>query len=191
DGVHTLAYKGMGVFDGYGANLPTQLWILARYMHGISFLVAPVFLRRSFRVSIVLSAYACVTALSLLSIFSWGIFPVCYVDSAGLTTFKVVSEYVISLIFLASLGMVIVHRQLFDAGLLRLICGAILFNIAAELAFSHYLGVYDFMNHLQVVFGLLDMGDGEEARQYIERVYGDIQRVGQALRTSIPAVNAL
>lgn len=50
---------------------------------------------------------------------------------------------------------------------------------------------HDFMNHLQVVFGLLDMGDGEEARQYIERVYGDIQRVGQALKTSIPAVNAL
>jgi sensor histidine kinase regulating citrate/malate metabolism len=50
---------------------------------------------------------------------------------------------------------------------------------------------HDFMNHLQVVFGLIEMGDGEEARQYIERVYGDIQRVGQALKTGIPAVNAL
>jgi len=50
---------------------------------------------------------------------------------------------------------------------------------------------HDFMNHLQVVFGLIDMGDTGDARDYIEKVYGDIQRVGQALKTSIPAINAL
>jgi sensor histidine kinase regulating citrate/malate metabolism len=50
---------------------------------------------------------------------------------------------------------------------------------------------HDFMNHLQVVFGLLDMGENADARAYVERVYGDIQRVGKALKTSIPAVNAL
>jgi sensor histidine kinase regulating citrate/malate metabolism len=50
---------------------------------------------------------------------------------------------------------------------------------------------HDFMNHLQVVFGLIDMGENADARAYIERVYGDIQRVGKALKTSIPAVNAL
>ena len=31
DLVHTLAYKGMDIFVGYGANLPTQLWIAGRY----------------------------------------------------------------------------------------------------------------------------------------------------------------
>jgi hypothetical protein len=30
DLIHTLAYKGMGVFPGFDANLPTQLWIAAR-----------------------------------------------------------------------------------------------------------------------------------------------------------------
>lgn len=30
DLVHTLAYKGMGVFSGDSADLPTQLWIAAR-----------------------------------------------------------------------------------------------------------------------------------------------------------------
>ena len=30
-----------------------------------------------------------------------------------------------------------------------------------------------------------------EAMNYIERVYGDIQRVSSVLKTSIPAVNAL
>ncbi len=50
---------------------------------------------------------------------------------------------------------------------------------------------HDFMNHLQVVFGLIDMGASTDARDYIEKVYGDIQRVGQALKTAIPAINAL
>ena len=50
---------------------------------------------------------------------------------------------------------------------------------------------HDFMNHLQVVFSLTEMEEYDEAMQYIERVYGDIQRVSSLLKTSIPAVNAL
>ena len=37
DFVHTLAYKGMGIFTGYDANLPTQLWIIARYLQSLSY----------------------------------------------------------------------------------------------------------------------------------------------------------
>ena len=50
---------------------------------------------------------------------------------------------------------------------------------------------HDFMNHLQVVFSLTEMEEYGEAMQYIERVYGDIQRVSSVLKTSIPAINAL
>ena len=50
---------------------------------------------------------------------------------------------------------------------------------------------HDFMNHLQVVFSLLELNDPDEAMKYVESVYGDIQRAGSALKTAIPAVNAL
>lgn len=50
---------------------------------------------------------------------------------------------------------------------------------------------HDFMNHLQVVFSLTELEEYNEAMMYIERVYGDIQRVSNTLKTSIPAVNAL
>ena len=50
---------------------------------------------------------------------------------------------------------------------------------------------HDFKNHLQVVFGLIGMGEYKEAQAYIERVYGDIQLVSSALKTASPAVNAL
>ena len=50
---------------------------------------------------------------------------------------------------------------------------------------------HDFMNHLQVVFSLLELNDADEAMQYVESVYGDIQMAGGVLKTAIPAVNAL
>src|SRR4030042_970901 len=46
DLLHTLPYKGMGVFPGHGANLPTLLWIAARYLQSLTFLAAPLFRHR-------------------------------------------------------------------------------------------------------------------------------------------------
>ena len=50
---------------------------------------------------------------------------------------------------------------------------------------------HDFMNHLQVVYSLMELEDYGEARDYIERVYGDIRRVSRTLKTAHPAINAL
>ena len=50
---------------------------------------------------------------------------------------------------------------------------------------------HDFRNHLQVVFSLMEMREYDDAAQYIESVYRDIQKTGSSLRTAIPAVNAL
>ena len=44
DLVHMLAYKGMNIFTGYDSNLPTQLWIAARYLQSLSMLFALLFL---------------------------------------------------------------------------------------------------------------------------------------------------
>ena len=50
---------------------------------------------------------------------------------------------------------------------------------------------HDFLNHLQVVYSLIEMREYEEANRYIEQVYGDIQSVSQALKTACAPVNAL
>jgi two-component system, LytTR family, sensor histidine kinase AgrC len=50
---------------------------------------------------------------------------------------------------------------------------------------------HDFMNHLQVVHGLMELEDYTEARKYIGRVYKDIQSVSRLVRTDNAAVNAL
>lgn len=50
---------------------------------------------------------------------------------------------------------------------------------------------HDYMNHIQVIYGLLELGEYEEARRYMEPVFRDITKVTKALKTYQPAVNAL
>jgi len=148
DILHALSYKGMGVFQANDANLPTQLWIAMRYMLAVSFLIAPVFIKRKVNVLAVLSVYAAATILLLLSIFYWRIFPACYVEGAGLTSFKIYSEYAISLIFTGSLVFLVIERKSFERFVLGLLIGSIILSIGAELAFTTYVSVYGFSNML-------------------------------------------
>jgi len=146
DLIHTLAYKGMGVFKGYDANLSTQLWILARYMESLSLLLAPLFLKRKLRINVELAAYALSTLLLLLSIFYWNIFPVCFVEGVGLTPFKKISEYIISSILGASIILLINNRRAFDRNVLQLVIWSIITTIISELSFTFYISVYGFSN---------------------------------------------
>lgn len=50
---------------------------------------------------------------------------------------------------------------------------------------------HDFLNHLQVVYSLIEMAEYQEANEYIEQVYGRITSVSRTMKTAVPAVNAL
>lgn len=50
---------------------------------------------------------------------------------------------------------------------------------------------HEYLNEMQVVYGLLELGEYEEARDYLKPVYTDIAKVSKALKTVKPAVNAL
>ena len=50
---------------------------------------------------------------------------------------------------------------------------------------------HDFLNHLQVVYSLMEMEEYQEADAYIEKVYGAITSLSRVMRTANPAVNAL
>lgn len=50
---------------------------------------------------------------------------------------------------------------------------------------------HDYMNQIQIVYGLLELGEYKEARNYLRPVFQDIKKMNNALRTSKPAVNAL
>jgi len=146
DLIHTLAYKGMGVFEGYGTNLPTQLWIAARYVESLSLLIAPLLLGRRLKVKVIFFGYVSATSLLLGAIFYWNLFPACFIEGAGLTPFKKISEYIISLILLASIAVLLKKSRDFDRSVLRLLIASIVLTIVSELAFTFYVHAYGLPN---------------------------------------------
>ena len=146
DFVHLLAYRGMGVFPEFGTNPATQLWIAARYLEAATLLAAPLLVHRRFNPFAMAGVYAAVTALLLASIFFWHIFPAAYVDGVGLTTFKIVSEYVISTVLALSIWALFRHREDFNAAVFRLLVAAIIVTIFSELSFTLYTDPYGISN---------------------------------------------
>jgi diguanylate cyclase (GGDEF)-like protein len=154
DLMHTLAYKGMGVFPGYDADLSTQLWIVARYVQALSMLLSPLFLRRKLNVYLTFLGYGVVTSLLLWTIFA-RTFPACFVEGVGLTPFKKASEYIISLIFVASAVVLFRKREAFDPKVMSWLIGSLVLTIGAELIFTFYISVYDFSNLLGHFFKIV------------------------------------
>ncbi len=148
DMLHTLSYEGMGVMPEYGSNLPTQLWIAARYLESLSLLAAPFLPGRKVRIELIVGIYALITAVLAATIFAWDLFPDCFVPGTGLTPFKKISEYLICLILAGAVVRLHLNRNRFDPKVYRLLAGSILLTILGELSFTAYVNVYGFFNLL-------------------------------------------
>lgn len=150
DLIHTLAYKGMNIFIGYDANLPTQLWIATRYLQAFSFLVAPIFLKRRVKIARTFLGFSVITLLLLYLVFS-GVFPDCFIEGSGLTQFKIISEYVICCILIIAIYLLYLNKSSFSSGIVSYLYVALVFTILSELAFTSYVSVYgsaNFAGHL-------------------------------------------
>jgi signal transduction histidine kinase len=148
DLLHTLSYKGMGVFQTGAANLPTQLWIAARYIESLTLCIAPLFLKRRINLEPALLYYLGVCCTVLAAIFYFEIFPDSYLEGTGLTPFKIVSEVIISFLFFCAIVQLLLYRRAFDTAVLRFLIGSLLLSIAAEVAFIFYVDVYGISNLL-------------------------------------------
>jgi len=147
DLLHTLTYKGMGVFAVDGANLPTQLWIAARSLQAISLVIAPYFISKKLKTAPIIIVYFIVTLILLVTVFS-GVFPDALVTGRGLTKFKIASEYVISLMMVVSIVYLWNKMDYFDRPVLNLMTWSVITAIAVEMAFTLYTDVFGFTNLL-------------------------------------------
>jgi|GEM_PF-2202655 len=155
DLLHTLTYEGMNIFEGYGTNLATQLWIGGRYMESASLLLAPLFIKRKFNHRIMFAGFGAVTILFLLSIFQWDIFPVCFDPETGLTTFKRLSEFAIIGILVAALVPLLGEQRDLAPSIPRWIGLSIVFTIGSELFFVMYESPFDAANAAGHFFKLI------------------------------------
>lgn len=155
DLIHALTYKGLNIIFGYGSNLPTQLWVAARYFESVSFVVALLFFKSDFenrdfflekKYHKTFGVFLVVFIVVIFSIFFGSIFPDAYIDGFGLTSFKIYSEYLISLFFVISFFILLKKRKFFDREMADLLLISFVVKIFSEVAFVYYVGVYDFAN---------------------------------------------
>ena len=145
DLLHTLAYKGMNVFLGFGTNLPTQLWIAARYLQAFTILAALIFVRRRVDNRIILGVYAAAVSVLTALVFSRH-FPDAYTEGRGLTPFKIDSEYVITVLLIVSLYLLYRQRKHFNGTVFYLAAASVAFTVLSEVSFTAYVSVYGFAN---------------------------------------------
>lgn len=154
DLLHTLSYKGIGVFPGYGADLPTQLWVAARFIEAGAILGGLLFSRRIKTGNGIFIGLAMVTVFLVVMIFT-GLFPPCYVEGQGLTRFKLGSEYVICLLLIGAGWLVFRKRGEFVPSTFRYLLVAVACTVLSELAFTFYVSVYDNNNVAGHLFKLV------------------------------------
>ncbi|MBF0328359.1 MAG: hypothetical protein HQL10_04315 [Nitrospirae bacterium] len=156
DVLHTLAYKGMGVFKSFDDNnLPPQIWIAARFLESLVLLIAPVFFRKRLRIAPTIAAFALIMVFLLLTIFYWRVFPDCFVTGVGLTAFKIQSEHIIVAVLIAALALLLQNRNQFEKNVLNLLMLSIVATIITEICFTFYVNLYGKSNLIGHMFKIL------------------------------------
>ncbi len=128
--VHLVDYPGLGMIS-HSLDPPTQLWLGARVLLAVTFIVAPFAIGRRLDLRLVVICYAACDAFLLASVFWWRIFPAT-LTQAGLTPFKKVAEYVICLLFALAIALLWRRRDQLPAHSFRLLGAALVTSIVAE-----------------------------------------------------------
>lgn len=154
DVIHTMSYKGMHLLVEDNGNVGIQLWLVARFVQAVGFLIAPAFLIRPMRLWLVNVTIVGVIGIALWTIYE-GYFPAALPEGTGLTPFKIWSEYVIVVILMLSLVHLYRNRADVSPDVLRYMSYATVAMMISELAFTQYASVDDRFNlfgHLAKIF---------------------------------------
>jgi PAS domain S-box-containing protein len=137
---HSLASTGISIFPAPDADRSTQFWIAYRYLLSISFLLAPLFIKRQLRTGLTIGAYGLLTFLLVHAVVV-GWFPHCYIEGSGMTLFKTSSEYAIAILLLAALVLLYRARAEFDRSVHLLMSGSIAASLLSALSYTRYVSV--------------------------------------------------
>jgi len=146
---HMMSFGDANIIKGPN-DVPTQLWILARYLQALTLVTVPFLIGKKINYRPIFAIFAIICGAGLLSILYFKNFPVCYIDDVGLTPFKIFSEYAISGLFLFSILLLYKKKGYFHKRVFDLLVISIIFGTFSELAFTNYkdvTGLYNFLGH--------------------------------------------
>jgi serine phosphatase RsbU (regulator of sigma subunit) len=144
--VHAVDFPGVDMVST-SLDPPTQLWVAATLIQALSFAAAPFVLGRRLPLRPLLVAYLLLDALVLASIYVWPVFPET-LTSVGLTTFKIAAEYAACGILVVAIALLTRKRAALQGAAFPLLAAAWTLSIAAELAFTLYVGPHTWPNML-------------------------------------------
>lgn len=146
DFLHLVAYQGMYVLVQSCANTATQLWIVGRYLWAAMFLMMPMFLKYRLPRKAVIAGFSGVAAVMVWAILLRPTFPTCFAQDAGLTRFKIVSEFVIIAAIVVGALLLRRRREQIDSTLFSVLNKAAIITIISEILFTRYSSVYGLTN---------------------------------------------
>ncbi|OOM81631.1 MASE3 domain-containing protein [Clostridium sp. BL-8] len=140
---HLLMYQGMPFLENANnTDISAQLWIAARYLEAFTGLISLNYiLKPSKKLSVygMLIIYICISISLLLSIVIFNIFPTCYIGKIGLTPFKIISEYIISIMFLSMAVIYFRLKAKIDRYLFFCIESFFILSAITEMFFTSYV----------------------------------------------------
>jgi len=141
DVFHILAFPGLGYFSNTFEllNLTLSFWIFARVLQASGILFAILISKYVNNVNyyIVILSFFTVTTLGITFILQ-GYFPQMYEVGVGLTTAKIINEYIIIVLFAISGYLIFKYRLISDNNMLYLFLIFILFQVISEFFFTQY-----------------------------------------------------
>jgi PAS domain S-box-containing protein len=197
DFLQVLVYKGAISLDNWDENLAAIYWAYGRIFQGIPFLAIPIILDRRIRSYVVFAAFGC--AFLLLSASPLLLKPYLEPTSVenALTSFKTLSEIVISLIFMASIGILFMYRDRFQRGSWLLLEGSAVCFTGSELNLSAgfvNVGFADLLGRFLMVVGyylLYKAVVSKGLQKPYELLFQDLKREQQSLERERNFVSAI
>ena len=82
-------------------------------------------------------------------------FPTCYIEGSGDTSFKTISEYVISFVLLCSLVLLYTKKDRFETKVFKLLAMSIIFTLLGDMPFLVYSHMEEFPSVIGHFFKVL------------------------------------
>lgn len=134
---HILSFPGLEIFNSLDSEATVQFWVVGRYFEAIILLLAPFTLIKKHKPQHIFFSIGVVFCISILAIFSQN-FPRMFILGEGLTTAKIMSEYIIiAILILAALHLKL-KRYKIEESTKNLLLISIGLTILAELCFTIY-----------------------------------------------------
>ncbi len=185
DFCHTISFENTVTFPGSTPGTTIQFWIMARFFEAGTLLAFSSFMHKKINTHYLFWGMGACFAVAYFLI-NQSLLPVMFKHGLGLTTVKVVSEYVIIGLLLLAAKRVWDVRTQFNPSILRLLMLSIGLTILAELSFTLYSSLSGVMIVVGHMFKLLSFWT-----IYVALVESTLTQPFKSLTLSSDTFNAL